>query len=106
MLIRPSPLSLFLGQRRLTEEFLAIRIEKKKNQVLVHIVPKENMPGVERVVLAYDVSKQISVELSIYDSLGNRNTIKFDNISINQKVADKFFQPSFGVGVVIIKQGS
>ena len=85
--------ALFLaGQGKLTEAFKVESVNQEKKKIIVTLVPKTAQQGLARLVLFADKKNYQITGSTVYDKLGNKTTIHFNQIRVNKKISEKQFQ--------------
>ena len=85
--------ALFLaGQGKLTEAFKVESVNQEKKKIIVTLVPKTAQQGLARLVLFADKKNYQITGSTVYDKLGNKTTIRFNQIRVNKKISEKQFQ--------------
>jgi len=85
--------ALFLaGQGKLTEAFKVESVNQEKKKIIVTLVPKTAQQGLARLVLFADKKNYQITGSTVYDKLGNKTTIRFNQIRVNKKISEEQFQ--------------
>ena len=85
--------ALFLaGQGKLTQAFNVESVNQEKKKIIVTLVPKTAQQGLARLVLFADKKNYQITGSTVYDKLGNKTTIRFNQIRVNKKISEKQFQ--------------
>ena len=85
--------ALFLaGQGKLTEAFKVESVNQEKKKIIVTLIPKTAQQSLARLVLFADKKNYQITGSTVYDKLGNKTTIRFNQIRVNKKISEKQFQ--------------
>ena len=85
--------ALFLaGQGKLTQAFNVESVNQEKNKIIVTLIPKTAQQSLARLVLFADKKNYQITGSTVYDKLGNKTTIRFNQIRINKKISEEQFQ--------------
>lgn len=85
--------ALFLaGKGKLTDSFLVTQVERGEKETTVVLVPKEEDDTLDRLLLHADNKSFQIVGSSVYDKLGNRTEMRFNNILIDRDIPASTFQ--------------
>ena len=95
--------ALFLaGQGKLTEAFKVESVNQEKKKIIVTLVPKTAQQGLARLVLFADKKNYQITGSTVYDKLGNRTEIRFNQIQVNHEISEEQFQLKTPPGVEIL----
>ena len=85
--------ALFLaGQGKLTQSFNIESVNQEKKNIIVTLIPKTAQQSLARLVLFADKKNYQITGSTVYDKLGNRTTIRFNQIRVNKKILEEQFQ--------------
>ena len=85
--------ALFLaGQGKLTQAFNVESVNQQKKKIIVTLIPKTTQESLARLVLFADKKNYQITESTVYDKLGNKTTIRFNQIRVNKKISEEQFQ--------------
>ena len=85
--------ALFLaGQGKLTQAFNVESVNQEKKKIIVTLIPKTAQQSLARLVLFADKKNYQITGSTVYDKLGNKTTIRFNQIRINKKISEEQFQ--------------
>ena len=85
--------ALFLaGQGKLTQSFNIESVNQEKKKIIVTLIPKTAQQSLARLVLFADKKNYQITGSTVYDKLGNRTTIRFNQIRVNKKILEEQFQ--------------
>ena len=85
--------ALFLaGRGKLTHAFDVESVSQEDKNILVSLVPKSAEQGLARLVLQADKKNYQITGSTVYDKLGNKTTIRFNQIRVNKKISEEQFQ--------------
>ena len=85
--------ALFLaGQGKLTQAFNVESVNQEKKKIIVTLIPKTVQQSLARLVLFADKKNYQITGSTVYDKLGNKTTIRFNQIRINKKISEEQFQ--------------
>ena len=85
--------ALFLaGQGKLTQAFNVESVNQQKKKIIVTLIPKTTQESLARLVLFADKKNYQITGSTVYDKLGNKTTIRFNQIRVNKKISEKQFQ--------------
>ena len=94
--------ALFLaGQGRLTDIFNVVQVLTEKDKFVAVFTPKEVESSLSRLVLRANKNNYQITGATVYDQLGNKTSIKFRSIRINEKIPDSVFNFEVPAGVEI-----
>ena len=94
--------ALFLaGQGILTDIFNVVRVLTEKDKFVAVFTPKEVESSLSRLVLRANKNNYQITGATVYDKLGNKTSIKFRSIRINEKIPDNVFNFKVPAGVEI-----
>ena len=94
--------ALFLaGQRKLTDIFDIVQVLTEKDKFVVVFIPKEVESSLSRLVLRANKNNYQITGATVYDKLGNKTSIKFQSIRINEKIPESVFNFEVPAGVEI-----
>ena len=95
--------ALFLaGRGKLTEIFNVIQVSEEGNEITVVLGPKNEDQSLDRLILYVDNKNYQITGSTVYDKLGNRTDIRFQNIQINMDIPAKTFQFNIPEGVELL----
>ncbi|MGP0566379.1 MULTISPECIES: outer membrane lipoprotein chaperone LolA [unclassified Nitrospina] len=95
--------ALFLsGEGKLTESFNVGKIQHEDGNLVVELIPKTEEQGLDRLVLLADRNNFQIIGSSVYDKLGNRTQMMFEDIENNPGISDSQFQFQVPPGVELI----
>ncbi|MGP0629290.1 outer membrane lipoprotein chaperone LolA [Nitrospina sp. 32_T5] len=95
--------ALFLsGEGKLTESFNVGKIQREDGNLVVELIPKTEEQGLDRLVLLADRNNFQIIGSSVYDKLGNRTQMMFEDIENNPGISDSQFQFQVPPGVELI----
>jgi len=100
-------INFFSGSGKLKDDFLIKYAEPKAldkdgNYLLV-LTPREKTAACNLIKLTIDKNNFYILQVSFDDVMGNSTTLKFSNISINTRVAQKMFQFRTPAGVEVFE---
>jgi outer membrane lipoprotein carrier protein len=85
--------ALFLaGQGKLTQAFNVESVNQQKKKIIVTLIPKTTQESLARLVLFADKKNYQITGSTVYDKLGNKTTIRFNQIRVNKKISEEQFQ--------------
>ena len=85
--------ALFLaGQGKLTQAFNVESVNQQKKKIIVTLIPKTTQESLARLVLFADKKNYQITGSTVYDKLGNKTTIRFNQIRVNRKISEEQFQ--------------
>ena len=94
--------ALFLaGQGILTDIFNIVRVLTEKDKFVAVFTPKEVESSLSRLVLRANKNNYQITGATVYDKLGNKTSIKFRSIRINEKIPENVFNFKVPAGVEI-----
>jgi len=94
--------ALFLaGQGILTDIFNVVQVLTKEDKFVAVFTPKEVESSLSRLVLRANKNNYQITGATVYDRLGNRTSIKFRSIRINEEIPESVFNFEVPVGVEI-----
>ena len=94
--------ALFLaGQGKLTNIFDIVQVLTEKDKFVVTFIPKEVESSLSRLVLRANKNNYQITGATVYDKLGNKTSIKFQSIRINEKIPESVFHFEVPAGVEI-----
>ena len=94
--------ALFLaGQGILTDIFDIVQVLTEKDKFVVVFIPKEVESSLSRLVLRANKNNYQITGATVYDKLGNKTSIKFQSIRINEKIPESVFNFEVPAGVEI-----
>ena len=94
--------ALFLaGQGILTDIFNVVRVLTEKDKFVAVFTPKEVESSLSRLVLRANKNNYQITGATVYDKLGNKTSIKFRSIRINEKIPENVFNFKVPAGVEI-----
>ena len=94
--------ALFLaGQGILTDIFNVVRVLTEKDKFVAVFTPKEVESSLSRLVLRANKNNYQITGATVYDKLGNKTSIKFRSIRINEKIPESVFNFKVPAGVEI-----
>ena len=94
--------ALFLaGQGVLTDTFNILQVLTKKDTFVAVFTPKEVESSLSRLVLRANKNNYQITGATVYDKLGNKTSIKFRSIRINEKIPESVFNFEVPAGVEI-----
>jgi len=97
-----SPAILLSGSSQAIEQrFTLIHSERKGQNSIFQLKPKNNQDLVQQVELKFTHDKLS--EMSVMDSLGQKNTFQFTDVKLNPSLPNSLFQFKAPKGVDIIK---
>jgi outer membrane lipoprotein carrier protein len=95
--------ALFLaGRGKLTHAFDVESVSQEDKNILVSLVPKSPEQGLARLVLQADKKNYQITGSTVYDKLGNRTEIRFNQIQVNHEISEEQFQLKTPPGVEIL----
>ncbi|MBI4383104.1 MAG: outer membrane lipoprotein chaperone LolA [Nitrospinae bacterium] len=95
--------ALFLaGKGKLTESFIVSQVVRNEDQITVVMVPKREDLNLEKMVLQADGKNYQIVGSTVYDKLGNKTEIEFNNIQVNMDLPEEMFQFKVPEGVEVM----
>jgi len=102
----PSALRFLMGKGNLRDEF-AIRIRKQDSKkITLELVPKERSSQFSRLHFVVDAQDYNVLEVTVFDALGNTNTLRFQNVRQNAGLPDKGFDFTPPKGTTRVKAPS
>jgi len=94
--------ALFLaGQGILTDIFNVVQVLTEKDKFVAVFTPKEVENSLSRLVLRANKNNYQITGATVYDRLGNKTSIKFRSIRINEKIPESVFNFEVPAGVEI-----
>ena len=94
--------ALFLaGQGILTDIFNVVQVLTEKDKFVAVFTPKEVESSLSRLVLRANKNNYQITGATVYDKLGNKTSIKFRSIRINEKIPESVFNFEVPAGVEI-----
>jgi len=94
--------ALFLaGQGVLTDIFNVVQVLTEKDKFVAVFTPKEVENSLSRLVLRANKNNYQITGATVYDRLGNKTSIKFRSIRINEKIPESVFNFEVPAGVEI-----
>jgi outer membrane lipoprotein carrier protein len=85
--------ALFLaGKGKLTQAFNVESVSQEKQHIIVTLIPKSAEHGLARLVLLADKKNYQITGSTVYDKLGNKTSILFNRIRVNQEISEDQFQ--------------
>ena len=94
--------ALFLaGQGILTDIFNVVQVLTKEDKFVAVFTPKEVESSLSRLVLRANKNNYQITGATVYDRLGNRTSIKFRSIRINEEIPESVFNFEVPTGVEI-----
>ena len=94
--------ALFLaGQGILTDIFNVVQVLTEKDKFVAVFTPKEVENSLSRLVLRANKNNYQITGATVYDKLGNKTSIKFRSIRINEKIPESVFNFEVPAGVEI-----
>ena len=94
--------ALFLaGQGILTDIFNIVRVLTEKDKFVAVFTPKEVESSLSRLVLRANKNNYQITGATVYDRLGNKTSIRFRSIRINEKIPESVFNFKVPAGVEI-----
>ncbi len=95
--------ALFLaGRGKLTDTFDVVRVMKEGGETTLVLTPKKTDDTLEKLLLhAENKSFQI-VGSTVYDKLGNRTEMRFQNIQVNLDIPDSTFRFELPAGAELL----
>ena len=94
--------ALFLaGQGVLTDIFNVVQVLTEKDKFVAVFTPKEVENSLSRLVLRANKNNYQITGATVYDKLGNKTSIKFRSIRINEKIPESVFNFEVPAGVEI-----
>ena len=94
--------ALFLaGQGILTDIFNVVQVLTEKDKFVAVFTPKEVENSLSRLVLRANKNNYQITGATVYDRLGNKTSIKFRSIRINEKIPESVFNFKVPAGVEI-----
>ena len=94
--------ALFLaGQGILTDIFNVVQVLTEKDKFVAVFTPKEVESSLSRLVLRANKNNYQITGATVYDRLGNKTTIKFRSIRINEAIPESVFNFEVPAGVEI-----
>jgi outer membrane lipoprotein carrier protein len=85
--------ALFLaGQGKLTDAFDVLRVVREATEITLVLSPKQADQTLEKLLLHAENKNFQIVGSTVYDKLGNRTEMRFQNIQINIDIPDSTFQ--------------
>ena len=94
--------ALFLaGQGILTDIFNVVQVLTEKDTFVAVFTPKEVESSLSRLVLRANKNNYQITGSTVYDKLGNKTSIKFRSIRINEKIPESVFNFEVPAGVEI-----
>ncbi len=95
--------ALFLsGRGKLTEIFNVLQVSEEGNEITVVLGAKTEDQNLDRLVLYVDNKNYQITGSTVYDKLGNRTDIRFQNIKINMDIPAETFQFNIPEGVELL----
>jgi outer membrane lipoprotein carrier protein len=95
--------ALFLaGKGKLTQAFNIESVSQENRSIIVTLVPKSLENGLARLVLLANKKNYQIIGSTVYDKLGNKTEIRFNQIRVNQKIPEEQFQLNTPPGVEIL----
>jgi outer membrane lipoprotein carrier protein len=95
--------ALFLaGKGKLTQAFDVESVSQEDKTILVTLVPKSAEQGLARLVLQADKKNYQITGSTVYDKLGNKTEIRFNQIQVNHEILEEQFQLKTPPGVEIL----
>jgi len=95
--------ALFLaGRGKLTEIFNVLQIMEEDNEITVVLGPKNEDQSLDRLILYVDNKNYQITGSTVYDKLGNRTDIHFQNIQVNVDIPAEKFQFNIPEGVELL----
>ena len=92
--------ALFLaGQGKLTDTFDIAQVLTKKDKFVVVFTPKEAESSLSRLVLRANKNNYQITGATVYDVLGNKTSIRFRSIRLNQEIPESVFNFKVPAGV-------
>lgn len=87
----PSALRFLMGDGKLVDDFhIALKKENKK-QATLELKPKKKNAQFSKLHFVVNLEDTKIVEVSVFDALGNINTLSFQKMQYNQKLPDSGF---------------
>ena len=94
--------ALFLaGKGTLTDIFNVAQVLTKKNEITVVLIPKREVSDLSRLSLRANKNNYQIIGASVYDKIGNKTEISFQDIRINEEIAESVFSFQVPIGVEI-----
>ena len=94
--------ALFLaGQGILTDIFYVVQVLTEKDKFIAVFTPKEVESSLSRLVLRANKNNYQITGATVYDKLGNKTSIKFRSIRINEEIPESVFNFEVPAGVEI-----
>jgi outer membrane lipoprotein carrier protein len=85
--------ALFLaGKGKLTQAFNVESVIEEDPNIIVTLVPKDEEQGLARLVLVADKKNYQITGSTVYDKLGNKTEIRFNQIRVNREIPEEQFQ--------------
>jgi outer membrane lipoprotein carrier protein len=95
--------ALFLsGRGKLAEIFNILQVVEEENEITVALGPKSEDQNLDRLVLYVDNKNYQITGSTVYDKLGNKTDIRFQNIKINVDIPAETFQFNIPEGVELL----
>lgn len=102
----PSALRFLMGTGNLRDEF-AVRIRKQDaKKITLELVPKERSSQFSRLHFVVENNTFNVVEVTVFDALGNTNTLRFHDVKQNAGLPDKGFDFTPPKGTTRVKAPS
>ena len=100
----PLGMSLLLGGQKPTDVFDIQVLKQEGNKVNLKLSPKKEQAGVTHIEMELELSQPIKIlKTTIFDQVGNKNTMIFENIKQNQTIDSKRFEAKVPKNTVIIQ---
>ena len=95
--------ALFLaGRGKLTESFTIGNVTEKGGVYIAEFIPKDKVQNLSKMVLLADKKNYQIVGSRVYDNLGNKTEMLFNNIQTNPSLENKVFHFEVPKGVELI----
>lgn len=100
----PLGLALLLGQNKLSNFFDITLLGTEKNHAELKLVPKTPQAGISHVELQVYLGSPAQIKRTrVFDQMGVKNEIRFDQIELNPKINAKVFKVDYPEGTVVVK---
>lgn len=92
--------ALFLsGKGKFADSFRIEKVTRAKEKITVILIPEKKEQGLDKLTLLADNKNYQILGSRVYDKLGNRTEIMFDQISVNIEIPDSQFEFQVPQGV-------
>lgn len=97
-----TPAFFLSGKGRLADSFDVSSVTRDSKKITIVLVPKKKDQDLDRLVLFADNKNYQIIGSKVYDRLGNRTEILFNNIEINLEFPDQMFDFQIPKGVDLL----